>query len=253
MRNQIDQLKFNLYSYGQGQPILILHGWGRGAEKWQKTAEKLGRAGFLVLLPDLPGFGKTPPPPESWGVSEYADFLTTLLASKGVKRTMVIGHSFGGQLAVALAFSHPELVERIVLISPAIIRTRSLKSRLSTFFAKLTKPVFQTILSEGGFRRGQRLVYRFLGSDDYLQAKGVMKETFKKVIAADLSSMLTSLSCPLLIIWGDKDRQISLKQLGRLRDLKPEMEIKVFPGVGHDLPFSQREGFVQTIKTWILS
>jgi pimeloyl-ACP methyl ester carboxylesterase len=235
------------------QWILIIHGWGRGAERWQKTAEKLSEAGFSVLLPDLPGFGQAPPPSEPWGVSEYADFLATLLTAKGVKKTVVIGHSFGGQLAVALAFSHPELVEKIILVSPAIIRTRSLKSRGCALLAKLTKPVLQTILSAESFKQWQQLAYRLLASPDYFQAKGVMKETLKKVIAADLSSKLNSLSCPLLIIWGDKDRQISLRQLGRLKSLKPEMEIKVFPGVGHDLPFSQREGLVQTIKTWVQS
>lgn len=237
----------------KAQTLLILHGWGPGRGRWLKTAQGLGKLGFSVLLPDLPGFGQTPPPPKPWGVPEYADFLVELLGSSGVKKAVVVGHSFGGQLAVALAFNHPELVEKLILVAPAIIRTRSLKSRLSALVAKLTKPVFQAILSGRVYQRWQRLAYRLLASHDYLKTQGVMRETFKKVIAADLSSSLASLSCPLLLIWGDKDRQISLNQLGRLRELKRDIAIKVFPGVGHDLPFSQREGFIQTIRTWILS
>ena len=233
--------------------ILILHGWGPGAEKWQPTAEKLRQAGFSVLLPDLPGLGQTPPPPKPWGVAEYADFLAKLLATNRVKRAVVVGHSFGGQLAVALASSHPSLVEKLILVAPAIIRARSLKFRLIRFLTKLTKPVFQAILSKRSFQRWQRLGYRLLRSHDYLETQGVMRETFKKVIATDLSSQLASLSCPLLFVWGDRDRQVSLSQLSRLRELNQDIAIKVFPGVGHDLPFSQRDVLLETIKTWILS
>ena len=104
----IDGLQVAYAEWGLGKPILFLHGWGSSSDSWSKVADEVSRAGFRVLIPDLPGFGKTPPPPQAWGVGEYAAFVEEFARTLNIFPCILAGHSFGGQVAVTLASLRPE-------------------------------------------------------------------------------------------------------------------------------------------------
>src|ERR1700728_2913871 len=111
-----------------GQPparVLALHGWRRTHGDFLGvlgSGSSMGPSASIAL--DLPGFGASPPPPEAWGSAEYARLVARVLQEGGpgapAAPVVVLGHSFGGRVAVHLAASHPELVHALVLTGAPI-------------------------------------------------------------------------------------------------------------------------------------
>ncbi|HYO89947.1 MAG TPA: alpha/beta fold hydrolase, partial [Candidatus Limnocylindrales bacterium] len=89
-------------------PVMALHGWGASRQLMTPVAERLAPLGYTVYALDLPGFGETPPPPASWGVNDYAQFVLAALNSLAIEKTHLIGHSFGGRIGLVLGSSAPE-------------------------------------------------------------------------------------------------------------------------------------------------
>ncbi|MGH9297202.1 MAG: alpha/beta fold hydrolase, partial [Acidimicrobiales bacterium] len=94
--------------------VLALHGWRRDHEDWSASLATAGTGPLPALALDLPGFGATPAPEEAWGSPEYARAVQKLLGELAVP-VILIGHSFGGRVAVELAALEPERVAGIVL------------------------------------------------------------------------------------------------------------------------------------------
>ena len=85
--------------------VVALHGWGRTRADWNATLQ-----GYDALALDLPGFGATPAPDSGWSTSEYAEWVGECLdevVSSGGERPVLVGHSFGGRVAVRLAATIP--------------------------------------------------------------------------------------------------------------------------------------------------
>ena len=103
----------------QGHEVLHLHGLGcHGAASWAPFAALRGRA---ALIPDLPGHGRSDAPPGfGYTLPEMAAAIAALLQAEGGGPREVLGHSLGGTIAVHLAARHPELVQRLVLVEPAL-------------------------------------------------------------------------------------------------------------------------------------
>jgi pimeloyl-ACP methyl ester carboxylesterase len=104
---------------GNGRVVLLLHGKNFGAFAWKDTIASLVRAGFRVVAPDQIGFGKsTKPERYQYSFAQLAANTRALLASLGVERTAVVGHSMGGMLAVRYALEHPAATDRLLLVNP---------------------------------------------------------------------------------------------------------------------------------------
>ena len=106
---------------GDGPPALFLHGWGLDHKAYKRALSRLVRAGVHVYAPALPGFGGTaalPAQSETPGLRGYGDWTATFLEAVGIESpALVLGHSFGGAVAVVLAHDHPALVRALVLIN----------------------------------------------------------------------------------------------------------------------------------------
>ena len=87
---------------GQGDPVVLLHGWGASSQSLSGVAACLAPI-FRVLSVDLPGFGWSQAPPVAWGVADYADHVRQLLDEAQIERAALLGHSFGGRIAIRLA------------------------------------------------------------------------------------------------------------------------------------------------------
>ena len=113
-----------LYAGGAGRPVVLLHGLGGAAANWGEVAADLAGS-YRVLAPDLPGHGGSEVPDPGADMDWFADAVATLLDTEGARGAIVVGHSFGGQLALRLALRRPELVGSLLLVAPAGIRTRA--------------------------------------------------------------------------------------------------------------------------------
>jgi pimeloyl-ACP methyl ester carboxylesterase len=214
-------------------PLVILHGWGASIEAVAGLQEALAdeRPTFAF---DLPGFGQSAVPPAVWGSPEYADCLRQALAALDLKRVALLGHSFGGKLALHLAVGWPTLVERLVLANAAgIPLPPSAKVRARRAGYRLGR----RLLGRGPL--AERLLHRF-GSADYQQA-GPLRPILVRVVNEDVRPLLPRVSAPTLLIWGEYDRETPLAGAAIMEREIPDAGLVVFAGAGHfsyadDLP-----------------
>src|SRR5436309_3048695 len=94
---------------GAGEPVLMLHGWGHSMQNLWPLGELL-EAQFQVHLIDLPGFGRSPKPPDDWGTVQYSERIAHYLDQQRLHSAHFIGHSFVGRVAMRLAARHPDRV-----------------------------------------------------------------------------------------------------------------------------------------------
>ena len=130
---------------GEGYPLVFLHGFGLNKESFAFQPEYFCKD-YRVIAIDFPGAGKSAPLRAAYGVKEYAEGVYALLTAMGIKRATIIGHSFGGRIAIYLA-ANTDIVSRLVLASSAGIKPRfSLKKAiLRRRFSKKKKNLKQLV------------------------------------------------------------------------------------------------------------
>lgn len=183
-------------------PVVILPGWGQDSKHWLAFAKRLPSR-FTFFLLDLPGFGKTQHLPAGAGIAEYVEWLHTWLDKAEVKNFVLLGHSFGGQVAVAYAAKYPNSLRHLILLSPGALRSKSAKVR---FLEQLYRHFgwIKRLTPSGLFQK----LRPYLASDDYHQATPEQKAVLSKIVLQDQRSRLPKISAPTDIIWGDKDAEI---------------------------------------------
>ncbi len=220
---------------GQGDPVILLHGWGATSQSLAPLSGALTDS-FRVLAVDLPGFGWSPAPPGAWGTTDYAGHVERLMQGVGIGRAAFLGHSFGGRIAIRLAAQQPALVSRLVLVASAGIRPpRRAGYRVRVAAAKLARWFFSL---PGWGATGQRMVSRVssrFGSRDY-RAAGPMRPTLVKLVNEDLTPLLPAIQAPTLILWGDRDQEVPRCAMEIMAAKIPHARLVVFEGAGH-FPF----------------
>lgn len=219
--------------------IVILHGWGSNSLRWQKVKELLEKKGIGVLVFDLPGFGNNPSPDRPWGRADYIDWIFQRVKEKNWQKFNILGHSFGGGLAAKIA-ANPAIyknygqIERLILCAPAIIRRKSIKSYLFYGLAFLGKKIFSLPFVKKLSALAKKLVYKLAGVRDYYLADGTMKEVMKKIWKEEnLTLVLDKIKIPTLIIWGEKDDILPVKDAYIIKDKIKNSEIKIIHQAKH--------------------
>ncbi len=231
--------------------LLILHGWGSNSLRWQRVKELLEEKGIKVLVLDLPGFGITPSPPRPWGKDDYINWILQKTKEKNWAKFNLLGHSFGGGLAVKMATENPEVIEKLILCAPAIIKRKSIKTYLFYGIASLGKKIFSLLDLKGFYPLGQKLIYKLAGTRDYYLADGIMKETMKKIGKEDLEGLLEKIKIPTLILWGKKDDVLPIKDAYRIKEKIRDSELKIISGVKHSPHREAPEELVENILNFL--
>src|SRR5450432_1134802 len=236
---------------GEGQPVLLLHGWGGSMESMRRVAERLTTLGYQVHNLDLPGFGRSALPTTAWGVPEYAELVAHYLEQANVKPVNVIGHSFGGRVGIVLGADYPNSVDRIVLTDCACVLSQP------TVGQQVRHAAFQAanaILSLPGltsvdkrFRGWARNPY---ASED-LRNAGLLEPIFRVVIRQDLLPYAARIKASTFLIWGDQDTETPLWQGQRLEKTIPDAGLVVFKGAGHFAYLERLADFVHIVDTFL--
>lgn len=233
---------------GKGPGVLLLHGWGQTGKTYKSLMAELS-ANYRVITLDLPGFGGSQRPGEDWDISHYAAFVQSFLSKiKADHVEALIGHSFGGRIALKGVATGVLRAERLILINTAGVR-HSQSARNTAFWvvAKLGK-VITTLPGLRSLRRGLRQkLYQTAGSDDYVTA-GNMKGIFSKVIAEDLQTDAASITIPTLLIWGEDDKDTPLADGQKLHEQIENSRLEVLVDAGHFSYIDQPDKVLRLIK-----
>jgi pimeloyl-ACP methyl ester carboxylesterase len=232
MEITINGIKTNYQVFGEGTPLLILHGWGSNSERWQEVAEPISKAGFKVMIPDLPGFGKSGPLAVPWNTNKYVSWAEEFVKALNLGDFYLLGHSFGGALASKIAVKHPQEVKKLFLISAACLRKKTVKKSFSAKISKIIK-LFYFLPYYSFFRKA---VYKFIiRKSDYVYVEGIMKETYLNVVAEDLTFHLSFIKIPTVIIWGGKDESTLIEDAHLINERIKNSKLIILPDAGHDL------------------
>jgi len=230
----IDGLEVNYKIAGKGPAILILHGWGRGSDSYIQVMEDIAKKGYQVVVPDLPGFGESQAPTSAWGVDEYVAFTRMFSERLNLETIVLLGHSFGGQIALKFALKHPEVLQGLILYAAAVIRRPpSLRAQVIGMFAKGGNTVLSVWPLSFLQPFAKKLLYKILGNTDYLYEKGIMKQVREKVLREDLSPYLSKVQIPTFILWGENDIITPLEDARMIHRAIPGASLVVVPGADH--------------------
>lgn len=218
---------------GSGEALLLLHGWGDSLHTFDSLVPLLDVNKRRVIRLDLPGFGKSERPKNAWELDDYIHFVQDFLEKIDVPNiAMIIGHSFGGRIAIKGLSSHNLKTDRLILIGAAGITP---KKTFRDFGAKAVAKVGNvlTLLPPLYFWRKslRRWFYRLLGSD--YESAGPLKDTFVNIVGEDLKEAALRISVPTLLIWGGNDSATPVSDGKKFAEIIPVSSFEVIPAAGH--------------------
>ena len=220
---------------GDGINVVFLHGWGGDASAFLFVAERLKTFAKSIVV-DFNGFGKTPEPDRPYSVGDYAGEVLSVLEKEGVEKAIIVGHSFGGRVAMEIAAKFPDVASGLVLVDSAGIKPR----RNPTYYIKIVIHKLMKKLGMKGLK----------GSNDYRVLSLVMKETFKKVVSYDQSYLLKDISVPTAIFWGKKDKDTPLYMARKLSKNIKDSSLFLLDG-GHYAYVDDLEKFVSILTAFV--
>ncbi|MDE5755797.1 MAG: alpha/beta hydrolase [Clostridia bacterium] len=186
---------------GKGQDVIFLHGWGGSIDSFRGAGEYFSNQ-YRCTLVDFYGFGESPLP-GILTLDDYAKGVEEILEKYSMKDVILVGHSFGGRVAMLMA-SRNDNIKSIVLVDSA-----GLKPRFS--LKKFCKKVAYRL------KKALKMDVSKCGSSDYRKLSGDMRETFKNIVNFHLDYCLEDIKCSTLIIWGKKDKDTPPYMARRLR------------------------------------
>ncbi|MGI5898797.1 MAG: alpha/beta fold hydrolase [Christensenellales bacterium] len=243
MYTEIDGLKVRYITEGEGENLVLLHGWGGKLESFRPIFDAL-RADFRVTAIDFPAHGESDKPKTTWDVDDYAGFTLKLLGELDVFPCHVAAHSFGGRVTIAMAAERPEAFKKLVMTGAAgLLPKPTLKSRIR----KAIYNVFMKIASQ---KLKDRLRDRF-SSADYKALSPDMKKTFVKVINQDLRPRLGQIKSPTLLIWGSHDQDTPIYYGQTMVKEIPDAGLVVFEGCGHFAYLERQGDFIKITRHFL--
>jgi pimeloyl-ACP methyl ester carboxylesterase len=240
--------------------LLLVHGIGSDGSTWDRVAPRLAE-NHTVIVPDLLGHGRSAKPRADYSIGGYANGMRDLLGILGIERVTVVGHSFGGGVAMQFAYQFPERTDRLVLVGCG-----GLGRQVSVALKALTVPGASLVvglshlapvrLAGPALRAAARIgVPASLAADlgEALTVHASLRDpaaraAFLHVLrhVVDWRGQLITMrdraylteGLPTLIVWGEDDHVVPVEHARRASDLMPRSRTVIFPGVGH---FPHRE------------
>lgn len=236
-----------------GYNLIILPGWGGSHDTWRDFVKVAEKYFDQVKVIDLPCFGDCPCPQTVWGVEDYAQYAYSEISKLNFTNTVLMGHSFGGQVSVKFASEHPEMIKKMILSGPAVFRPSfSVRRFFFGLLAKFGKKIFSLpFLEKAGVFARKFLYHKIIKSRDYVDSAGIKKEIFKKIIRQDLSGILPKIEIPTLILWGEKDAFVPLKNGKKMLQMMPKSSLHIVKKAGHGLHINNREEMILTIQHFL--
>lgn len=259
---------------GHGPVLLLLHGMAASSQTWAAVTSSLARR-FTVVAPDLLGHGESGGPHGEYSLGAHANFIRDLLATLGYARASVVGHSFGGGVAMQLAYQYPDRCERLVLVGSGGLG-REVNGLLRMLALPGAEQLFPLVCSSklraAGERVGAWLAGRGLRAAPALEevwrsyallAEAGTRCAFFRTLRAVIDSEGQSVSAsdrlrlaahmPTLIVWGGRDTIIPVRHGRSAHDAIANSRLEVFEAAGHYPHCEEPERFVEALTEFVES
>ncbi|HYH34498.1 MAG TPA: alpha/beta fold hydrolase [Nocardioides sp.] len=259
---------------GSGPVLLLLHGLGCDHTTWDPVIDTLARR-YTVVAPDLLGHGLSDKPRADYSVGGYANGMRDLLTTLGIDKVTVVGHSFGGGVAMQFAYQFPERTERLVLVASG-----GLGPEVSPLIRSLGAPGFHQVMrvltlpgvrhvGQAGLRGLSRVPSRHTRDLDEVAeiydsfrdpatrhairhvVKAVVDWRGQVICMADRAYLTQSM--PMAVVWGDQDTVIPVSHALRAGELAPGARVEVIPNAGHFPHKDHPQRFAKVVHEFVRS
>lgn len=220
MTISIREKNINYIQYGSGEDIVLLHGWGQNIEMMKPLGDCFPNKKITIL--DFPGFGDSSNLDHAYTIYDYVEILEEFLEKLNIKKPIIMGHSFGGRVAIIYASRND--VEKLVLFGAPCIRNYK-KSKKEELLKKIKKLPGMDKIGE--------YAKKYIGSTDYRNATPIMRETLVNVVNEDLTEYAKKITCPTLLIWGTLDDQAPIEDAKELESLLKDGALITLEGYTH--------------------
>lgn len=231
---QVHGIRLNYDTFGKGSPLVMVHGWNGESKSLLPLAKKLEDK-FTIYLLDLPGFGGSSVPPQSWEPEDYVDTVLEFTKLMNLGTFSYIGHSFGGGIGVKIAAEHPSLIENLFLVAAAYHRDPQTATSVSLL--KRFLPKYDSVKKRAVYPR--KIYYKIFHPRSDSMRRPELETIFRKIIAQDLSPMVKSIRSRTYIFWGQNDLATPVKDAYFLHENIKDSILKVYKDVGHNLPITR--------------
>lgn len=255
---EIDGFKISWNRAGEGKPILLLHGWGSDSKAFRPVVNQIQDI-RTCYLPDFPGFGNSQEPEHVWTVTDYADAAEAFI-NKHIPEGKfdLLVHSFGARVAIKLLTRSTlsKRVDKVIFTGAAGLRPkRSGAFYFRKYTAKTLKLPFFLLpgkLREHGLNRLRKTaLWKKLGSSDYQQLGGVMRDTFIKVVTEHLDNQVPQINHEILLIWGRDDSATPLEQGERFGSILKNSALVVIDDAGHYAFIDKPKQFGAIVRAYL--
>lgn len=242
-----DGLHYVYLEGGQGEPLVLLHGFGADKDNFTRVARFL-TPHFRVIVPDQLGFGESAHPPQAdYSPEAQAQRLQALMQALGVRKPHLGGSSMGGHIALAYAAAHPDDTQSLWLIDSAGVWSGPESELAQMIRTTGSNPLMARTEEEFA------ATYAFAMSDppfiprplldvvahERMRNHALETKIFQQIAGDSVESRIGGLKTPTLILWGEQDRAIHVGTAQVLHRLLPNSRVVIMPGVGH-LPMVER-------------
>jgi pimeloyl-ACP methyl ester carboxylesterase len=255
---------------GTGPTLLLIHGMGGSSENWRRVIEPLAQ-NHTVIVPNLPGHGRSAPGAGDYSVGGLAAGLRDLLLLLGHRRATLVGHSLGGGIAMQFAYQFPEIVERLVLVSsgglgpevsgllraaalpgagPFIATTAPAARWLGAALGRVETLGLHPSTDVAEVAHGYSLLADPLRRAAFLATvRSVIGIGGQRVSAVD--RLYLAEAVPVLIVWGANDRLVPAHHGERAHRSIPGSRLEIFEGVGHLPQLEAAPRFVSVLERFL--
>ena len=260
----------NIVDLGSGPPVIFIHGLSGCWQNWLEQLPLFARD-HRVIAVDLPGFGQSEMPEEEISISGYADAIDELMGELDIETARIVGNSMGGFIGAELAIQHPERVERLVLVAAAGLSIESIRTERTTglrhraenvvFFTlghvasrsatvalrpRLRAALLMTVAAHPAKLPGPLAAQQVLGS-----GKPGFSDALEAMCRYPLRDRLEKIACPTLIIWGDKDILVPVKDADIFEELIPDSRKIIYKDTGHVSMMERPARFNSDVKAFL--
>jgi len=237
-RITVGGLEVHTWVAGEGDPVVLVHGYGVSSRYMLPLARSLARS-FSVFTPDLPGFGRSHKPPAPLGIDGLAGALASSLDALELERPAFVANSLGCQVVTELATRQPERVGRLALIGPTVDPEQR-KARRQVF---------------NGLRDAAREPFSLLAvaaRDDAVCGGRTLLATARAALCDPIEERLPLIQQPTLVLRGEKDAFVSASWAEQVTDLVPSARLVVVPGEPHAVHYTRPDLVAGLVRELLL-